>query len=292
MWHWLTELDRVLRGEATRPDDLREGTVRIPALGISIVILILGVIYGLCMGCFTLLRGEEVVSYSLFGSSVEVPAQFIATTVKVPALFFLTLLVTFPSLYVFNALVGSRLYIGAVFRLLIAALAVNLAVLASLGPIVAFFSICTASYPFMVLLNVFVFSVAGMLGLFFLLQTLHRLTVAQLDQPPAPKPAPVVETESETNTTIYDDPSGPIQAEPIQAEPLGALDRIEGHVLGRHVKTIFRFWVVIFGLVGAQMGWVLRPFVGDPGLEFTWFRARGSNFFEAVIESFRQLFGA
>ena len=94
--------------------------------------------------------------------------------VKVPALFFLTLVVTFPSLYVFNALVGSRLALGSVLRLLVAALAVMVAVLSSLGPIVAFFSVSTTSYPFMVLLNVVVFGVSGVLGLIFLLQTLQR----------------------------------------------------------------------------------------------------------------------
>ncbi|MCY2952941.1 MAG: hypothetical protein NTU53_13345 [Planctomycetota bacterium] len=52
----------------------------------------------------------------------------IATTFKVPLLFFLTLLITFPSLYVFNALVGSRLLIRSVLRLLVASLAVILAV--------------------------------------------------------------------------------------------------------------------------------------------------------------------
>jgi hypothetical protein len=53
-------------------------------------------------------------------------------------------------------------------------------------------------------------------------------------------------------------------------------------VLGANVKTVFRCWVILFGLVGAQMGWVLRPFIGRPGLPFTWFRTRESNFFEAV----------
>ena len=52
----------------------------------------------------------------------------------------LTLLITFPSLYVFNALVGSRLLIGAMLKLLIAAMAVMLMVLASFGPIVGFFA--------------------------------------------------------------------------------------------------------------------------------------------------------
>ena len=55
----------------------------------------------------------------------------------------------------------------------------NLAVLASMGPIVAFFSFSTTSWPFMVLLNVLVYTVSGLLGMAFLLQTLHRLSVVQ-----------------------------------------------------------------------------------------------------------------
>ena len=60
-------------------------------------------------------------------------------------------------------------------------------------------------------------------------------------------------------------------------------------MLGRHVKTVFRCWVVLFGLVGAQMGWVLRPFIGDPDRPFTWFRPRESNFFEAVLHALQDL---
>ena len=76
--------------------------------------------------------------------------QLVASMAKVPLLFYLTLLVTLPSLYVFNALVGSRLSLGTVIRLLVASLGVMVTVLASLGPIVAFFSVSTTSYPFMV----------------------------------------------------------------------------------------------------------------------------------------------
>ena len=47
---------------------------------------------------------------------------------------------------------------------------------------------------------------------------------------------------------------------------------------------------VVFGLVGAQMGWVLRPFVGNPSLPFTWFRGRESNFFQAVLHTISSLF--
>ena len=57
-----------------------------------------------------------------------------------------------------------------------------------------------------------------------------------------------------------------------------------------HVKTVFRIWVIVFALVGAQMGWVLRPFIGNPNLEFTWFRGRESNFFQAILQTLGNLF--
>lgn len=257
MWNAIKQLDRLLRGEATSLTELRGGMLQVPALGLTAVILILGMIYGICMGLFAILGSGS-------GEWQQIPASM----AKVPALFLLTLIVTFPSLYVFNALVGSRLSFLAVLRLLIGALAVMLAVLASLGPIVAFFSVSTTSYAFIKLLNVLVFALSGFLGLAFLLQTLHRISV--VDQIEAGRRAmPPVQEES---------PPGE-ESSPVS---LGALDRLEGHVLGPHVRTVFRIWVIVFGLVGAQMAWVLRPFIGAPGQPFVLFRGRQSNFFEAI----------
>lgn len=39
----------------------------------------------------------------------------------------------------------------------------------------------------------------------------------------------------------------------------------------RH-RWILRAWLTIYSFVGIQMGWVLRPFVGDPALPTTFFR--------------------
>ncbi|MDR3633716.1 MAG: hypothetical protein P4L84_07750 [Isosphaeraceae bacterium] len=231
----------------------------------SLLLVFLGMIYGACIGCF-----------ALFGMGGPNGMQLVSSTLKVPALFFLTLLVTLPSLYVFNALVGSRLTPSTVLRLLVAALAVMIAVLSSLGPIVAFFSVSTTSYSFMVLLNVVVFGGSGILGLLFLLQTLHRLSVAESIPPEDPAPGAAPDDDQVVLTPV--------------TEP-GALDRLEGQVLGRHVKTVFRIWIIVFGLVGAQMGWVLRPFIGDPARPFAWFRPRESNFFQAVFHAFLNLFG-
>jgi hypothetical protein len=295
MWDWIKQLDRILRGEATRTAALREGTIEVPAAGLCVVVFALAVIFGLCMGVFAVFRPVEP-SYM----------QMLASALKVPALFFLTLAITFPSLYVFNALVGSRLNIVAVARLLIASLAVNVAVLASLGPILAFFSFSTTSYSFMVLLNVLLFAAAGGLGLAFLLQTLHRLTVAPREplppvaQPVASEVVPAVPAMPAIPTVpgVFDAPiaadAGPAVPPrfvvPQLVEEPSALERLEGRVFGRQVKVVFNCWVVIFGLVGAQMGWVLRPFIGAPGTPFTWFRERESNFFEAVFTTLLNLF--
>ncbi len=258
MRHILRDLDRLLRGEATRASALQRGTLDVRESGLAIAGAILGIVYGLCMGSYAVFRGNGPDGWW----------QMLASALKVPFLFLLTLVVTFPSLYVFNALFGSRLALRSVLRLLVAALAVMLAVLASLGPIVAFFSVSTTSYTFMQLLNVATFTVAGFLGLKFLLFTLHRLDVAQT----------ALQREDDLK-------GGPLLLNAAQTAPSGPLDRTDGQVLGTRVVTIFRLWVVVFGLVGAQMGWVLRPFVGYPGAPFSWFRGRESNFFEAVLRA-------
>jgi hypothetical protein len=276
MRHWIRSLDRVLKGEATRPDALRAGSIDIPLGGLSVVLLLLGVFYGLCMGVFA------VVSRWGTAKAAMGWEQAAASAVKVPLLFFLTLLVTLPSLYVFNALVGSRLTLGAVVRLLVSALAVMLALQASFGTIVVFFSVSTTSYAFMVLLNVVLFAVSGFLGLGFLLQTLHRLSRVQAIAEPEtvePYPAPVAPPP------VPPQPGVP----PAPAVP-GALDRVRGQAPDQSVKMVFRIWVVVFALVGAQMGWVLRPFVGHPNANFTFFRERKENFFQAVATKVQELF--
>jgi hypothetical protein len=262
MWGLFKHLDRLLRGEVTSLEQLRQDRLDIPVLGLSAVVALLGVIYGSCMGLF-----------AITGSGSGFWQQIPAAMVKVPALFFLTLIVTFPSLYVFNALVGSRLTFTSVLRLLVGSLAVMLAVLASLGPIVAFFSVSTTSYPFMLLLNVIVYALSGFLGLIFLLQTLHRITVVQ-----TPSPA----------QTVVTDPNDP-NFIPV-VENSGALERLQGHVLGPHVKTIFRIWVIVFMLVGAEMAYVLRPFIGHPDKPFELLRERQGNFFQAVWDLLRSFF--
>lgn len=297
--YWVFELDRILRGEATKPQALQRTEIRIPIVGISVIVILLAMTYGACMGIFALVRGVENSEYQ------QALLQTFASMSKVPLLFSLTLLITFPSLYVFNALVGSQLRCGSVLKLLLASLAVNLAVLASMGPILAFFSVSTPSYSFIVILNVVAFAIAGLLGLTFLIQTLNRLantdhrlqSVAQV-QAPQRLAEPVTTGDSEgTAPRSQNLPASAPLAVTVSARSTnagsgspGPLDPVEGHVLGAHVRTVFTCWIVLFGFVGAQMGWVLRPFIGAPGSPFQWFRPRESNFFQAVFETLQNLF--
>ncbi|MHC4170531.1 MAG: hypothetical protein ACYSWQ_26620 [Planctomycetota bacterium] len=269
MLTWFKQLDKILRGDATRLSSLTDAEIKIPIGGLSIAVLLLGALYGCCVGSFAMIQ-----------TAGQAYKQFIASAIKLPMLFFLTLAVTFPSLYVFNALIGTRLSVVSVLRLLIAALGVMLAVLASLGPIVVFFGLSTKNYPFMVLLNVATSTAAGVLGLKFLLQTLDRLVIVQ-QGPESPR---------HDSGKPEDNPGNESASEDKPAEPTAALDPA-GESTTIKAKNVFTVWTVVFALVGAQMSWVLRPLIGyAPEKEFVLFRARESNFFIAVAQSLLNLF--
>jgi len=262
MVEWLKELDEALRGHKGDPQLLAEGTGHIRILPLAAASIALGIVYGVFMG--------------LYAVTTRTPPSFaqpIASAVKVPALFFLTLVVTFPSLYVFSALLGVRLGPADTFRLILVPIAVNLAVLASLGPITAFFTLSTTSYAFMKLLNVFFFAVAGFIGLKVLLKMLSGMEEAPLAAAP-PR-------------------SDPVQADPPAAEPGQAPPAPVPPPHGRRERatagTTFMVWIFIYALVGAQMGWILRPFIGAPDLPFTFFRERQANFFIDVLRTLGEL---
>ncbi len=265
------DLDRLLRGEATRLGALERGRIEIDQAKLPWLIIGMGVLYGACMGCFALANSGFKIAM----------LQTLSSMGKVPILFFATLLVTFPSLYVFNALVGSRLTLVSVWRLLLSGLAVMMTVLASLGPIVAFFSISTTNYPFMLLLNVVVFGLSGFLGLKFLLGTLQRLTVVLYERPAA--------LSSDAQSAELDEVLARIGEDDIKQ---GALDRVDTRAMAANVRQVFGLWMIAFGLVGSQMAWVLRPFVSDPErTKFVLIAQRESNFFAAVIETLFRAMG-
>jgi hypothetical protein len=61
----------------------------------------------------------------------------------------------------------------------------------------------------------------------------------------------------------------------------------------RQAIKILQVWVLVFGFVGSQMAWSLRPYVGAPELGFQLFRpSQSGNFYQAVWYSLAELTGA
>lgn len=246
----LSTLDRVLRGDAGGPGREQAPEPRATARLMVALALLLGGIYGLSLGACSLFRGADHAWLQAFASAM-----------KVPLLFLLTLLVTFPSLYVFAALKRLPLGLRATLRMLLTAIVVHTAVLAGLAPVFAFFAASTDSYEFMLLLNVAFFTIGGLLGL----STLRRMTAAVL---------PLTSVAGPTSET------GP-EAKPVRpAVPVAELE----------VHRLLGLWGFVYGVVGAQMAWLLRPFVGTPNLEFAWFRPREDNVFLGLVSVLRALF--
>lgn len=56
----------------------------------------------------------------------------------------------------------------------------------------------------------------------------------------------------------------------------------------RHAAMLWA-WVMLYVFVGVQMGWMLRPFIGAPGMAVTFFRQE--PFTNAYVEVFRLVLG-
>lgn len=51
------------------------------------------------------------------------------------------------------------------------------------------------------------------------------------------------------------------------------------------VQKIIQWWLLTYGFVGSQMAWILRPYIGNPGQDFSFFRSLESNFYLDVLQT-------
>jgi hypothetical protein len=172
---------------------------------------------------------------------------------------------------------------------------VNLALLASFGPVTGFFTLSTSSYAFMKVLNVIFFTISGVVGLIFLRRALDSVFVGEYSRTgdlPALKDSPrpdadlsngVDQSGDEDEFSVKDSTPPPVpgSSRQILPRPMPA---------DRTPRMVFAAWFVMYAVVGAQMGWVLRPFIGSPDLPFELFRERQSSFFAAFFSALGDLF--
>ncbi|TWH54170.1 actin-binding WH2 domain-containing protein [Dulcicalothrix desertica] len=55
--------------------------------------------------------------------------------------------------------------------------------------------------------------------------------------------------------------------------------------------TILRSWLLLYGFIGMQLGWFLRPFFGSPDTKFEMFRAVQGNFYLDIISAISEILG-
>lgn len=66
----------------------------------------------------------------------------------------------------------------------------------------------------------------------------------------------------------------------------------EHEEIGSTRSILLRLWFILYGFVGTQLAWTLRPFFGAPGLPFEVVRDFGGNFYQNVFASLGHVFGA
>jgi hypothetical protein len=181
--------------------------------------------------------------FALYGAIIGAfhsPIQVLSSAIKLPTLYLITLIVCLPTLYIFNALFGSKKTLLQHMAYLLAAISVISILLCGFAPVTLFFLITVNDYSFFLLLNVAIFGLTGILGVSFLYQVMR----------------PVADDDSFQNVKIR--------------------------------TNILRFWLGLYGFVGSQLGWTLRPFFGSPG-EFVLFRDREGTFFTGVWNALQNL---
>jgi hypothetical protein len=114
-----------------------------------------------------------LASLFLCGLTLGIPGgivQCIASAVKLPVLYALSLLIALPAFYFFNLFAGSRLTFAQTLALILTAAMVAGILSLSLAPVSVFFWVSAPNYLFFKLLNVTTLSISAALGVVFLFQ--------------------------------------------------------------------------------------------------------------------------
>jgi hypothetical protein len=168
--------------------------------------------------------------------------QAIASAIKLPALYLITLLICLPTLYFFDVISGSTRTFGQYLALLLASTSVISVMLCAFAPIALFFHLSINDYVFFKLVNVLIFAFTGFLGINFFYKGM--MAIASCDPGASP-----------------------------------------------HHPSIMRGWLILYGFVGSQLGWSLRPFFGAPDRPFSLFREQESNFYFHILKVLAEALG-
>ena len=155
-------------------------------------------------------------------------AQALISTVKLPFLFLASGVICLPTLYYFSVLFGSQLRFLQTITLILTAQTVAAILSLGFAPISLLFWLSGSEPLFMVALNTAVLGLAAGLGLIFLVQGALYIQEAQ----------PPDKITFFTWTWMF--------------------------IKGTLRSLVLAGWMVVYGLVGTQLSYSLRPFFGVP----------------------------
>jgi hypothetical protein len=231
--------------------------------------------------------GSCVVSLALYGAVLGASnswAQAASSAVKLPLLFLATLAICLPTLYLFNLVFGAKLSMMQAVTLILVSVTVTSVLTLAFAPISLFFLISAHNYAFFKLLNVAILALTAVVGLRFLTSGMRALNDHQQVRalPPAQPAAPVPNGGVATEDGAVAVKTAPVMvAAPAPPRPLPQRS---------NSMSLLYVWILLFGFVGTQLAWTLRPFFGDPGRPFALFRHIEGTFYADILQTIARLF--
>jgi hypothetical protein len=272
---------------------------------------------------------SSAVSLALYGAVLGANygwLQALSSAVKLPLLFLATLAICLPTLYLFNLVFGARLSVQQAVTLIMVSITVTAVLTLAFAPISLFFLITARSYAFFKLLNVGILMLTALVGLRFLttgMRTLNehsereaaeeRARLAAAKTVEAKEPDLVLTTATPGPVTVSaavqpgqlqaaqlqpgqlqpgQYPSAPFQPGQLHPGllPNGRVPRPASTPGQRPTSmTLLYIWILLFGFVGTQLGWTLRPFFGSPGENFQVFRNLDGTFYGDIFSTIGRL---
>jgi hypothetical protein len=247
---------------------------------------------------------SSAVSLAIFGLVLGASNGFwqaLSSMVKLPLLFLATLAICLPTLYLFNLVFGARLSMMQAVTLIMVSITVISVLTLAFAPISLFFLITAQNYEFFKLLNVCILALTAVIGLLFLtrgmaaLNAYHAAALEASRYYPQAAEVKVAATDRELAHVGAGNGKGnsALPAAPLAtAEP--SPDAAPTAVVPEERPTrmtLVYIWILLFGFVGTQLAWTLRPFFGDPDAPFALFREISGTFYGDILHTIGTLFG-
>ena len=228
--------------------------------------------------------------------------QALVSTVKLPLLFLATLAICLPTLYLFNLVFGARLSVLQACALIMVAITVTAVLTLAFAPISLFFLITARSYAFFKLLNVAILALTALVGLRFLTSGMRALNEQVVGESMLSNQVVVTAdvSQRELVSATVGGAADPAARPPTNGDAgtarqnqNAAKAKAPQPAAGERPASmiLLYIWILLFGFVGTQLAWTLRPFFGDPGKPFELFRDIGGTFYSDILSTLGSLLG-